>query len=226
MLVSDVITYARQLCQTDSNGLSDTVGLAFSNDALQNITREMLNRNIDAAQTQESYTSMTTNNPNTYAWPVDMFSLKTIELNYTDQTQQNYLQATELDVSNIQNTSFDWLRVNQNQSQPLFDNRGDTFEIFPLPSFANTNGVRIFYFLTPSEYSSTSSSINYPQSLDYRMLGCRVAALYAISQSDMNMYQVAEAEYSKRLHDIIAILAPSSQQPTKPNRLVQTGWNL
>lgn len=225
-LVSDVITYARQLAQTDINGLTDTVGLAFTNDALQNITREMLNRNIDAAQTQESYTNLTTNNPNTYAWPPDMFSLKTIEINYQDQTQQNYLQVTELEVSNIQNTSFDWLRVNQNQSFPLFDNRGDTFEIFPIPTSANANGVKIFYFLTPTEYATTASTISYPQSLDYRCLSCRVAALYAISQGDMNAYQIAEAEYAKRLHDIIAILAPASQQPTKPNRLVQTGWNL
>lgn len=222
--VGDVITYARQLTQTDNNALTDTAGLAFSNDALQNQTRAMFERNIDAAQTQEAYTNLTTNNPNTYLWPLNMYALKTIEVNFTDQQQMNYLQATEVEVANIQNNSFDWLRVNQNQNNPLFDNRGDTFEIFPIPSIANANGVRIFYYLTPTEYTSTSSVLSYPQTLDYRCLGARVAALYAISVSDMNMYQIASAEYDKRMHDIINILAPASQQPIKPKKLLISGW--
>jgi len=222
--VNDVLTYARQLAQTDNYGLTDTVGLAFCNDALQNMTRSMFEKNIDAAQTQESYTNLTTNNPNTYLWPSNMYALKTIEVNFTDQQQQNYLQATEVEVANLQNNSFDWLRVNQNPAYPLFDNHGDTFEIFPIPTNANTNGIKIFYYLTPTEYSSTSSSLAYPQTLDYRCLAARVAALYAISQSDMNLFQVASMEYDKRLHDLINILAPASQQPIKPNRLAITGF--
>lgn len=224
--VADVITYARQLCQTDSNGLTDALGLAFSNDALQNITRQMLTRDIDAAQTQESYTNLTTNNPNTYAWPPDMYSLKTIEVNYTDQSQQNYLPAVNVEVANLQNTSFDWLRVNQNQSYPLFDNRGDTYEIFPLPTSANANGIKIFYFLTPTEYTTTASVINYPQTLDYRCMSARVASLYALSVGNIPIMQSAQAEYEKRLHEIISILAPASQKPIQPNRLQLTGWNL
>jgi hypothetical protein len=223
-LVSDVLTYARQLAQTDNSGLTDTAGLAFCNDALQNITRSMFARNIDAAQTQEAYTNLTTNNPNTYLWPANMYALKTIEVNFTDQQQMNYLQATEVEVANIQNNSFDWLRVNQDTSFPLFDNHGDTFEIFPIPPIANANGIKIFYYLTPTEYATTSSSIVYPQSLDYRCLAARVAALYAISVSDMNQYQVASMEYDKRLHDLITILAPASQQPIKPQKLIISGW--
>lgn len=222
--VNDVLTYARQLAQTDNTGLTDTAGLAFCNDALQNMTRSMFERNIDAAQTQESYTSLTTNNPNTYLWPNNMYALKTIEVNFSDQQQMNYLQATEVEVANIQANSFDWLRVNQNPSYPLFDNRGDTFEIFPIPNIANANGIRIFYYLTPTEYISTASAIVYPQTLDYRCLAARVAALYAISVADINMFQVASAEYDKRLHDLINILAPSSQQPIKPQKLLITGW--
>lgn len=222
--VNDVLTYSRQLAQTDNTGLTDMAGLAFCNDALQNMTRSFFARNIDAAQTQESYTSLTTNNPNTYLWPNNMYALKTIEVNFSDQQQMNYLQATEVEVANIQANSFDWLRVNQNPSYPLFDNRGDTFEIFPIPTIANANGIRIFYYLTPTEYTSTSSTIVYPQTLDYRCLAARVAALYAISVADMNMFQVASAEYDKRLHDLINILAPSSQQPIKPQKLLITGW--
>lgn len=223
-VVNDVLTYARQLAQTDNTGLTDTAGLAFCNDALQNMTRSMFERNIDAAQTQEAYTNLTTNNPNTYLWPNNMYALKTIEVNFTDQQQTNYLQATEVEVANIQANSFDWLRVNQNPGFPLFDNRGDTFEIFPIPTLANANGLRIFYYLTPTEYTSTASTLSYPQTLDYRCLAARVAALYAISVADMNMFQVASAEYDKRLHDLINILAPSSQQPIKPQKLLITGW--
>lgn len=223
-LVSDVITYARQLAQTDSNGITDAVGLAFTNDALQNSTRTMLSKNIDAAQTQESYTNLGVQSPNTYAWPSDMFSLKTIEVNFTDSTQQNYQQAISFDVANIQQSSFDWLRINQPSSQPIFDNRGDTFEIFPTPLIPITNGIRIFYFLTPTEYSSTSSTINYPQSLDYRYLSCRVASLYAISQLDYNASQTFENEYQKRLNDIINILAPGTQQPIQVQPLRISGW--
>lgn len=222
--VNDVLTYARQLAQTDNNGLTDTAGLAFCNDALQNMTRSMFERNIDAAQTQEAYTSLTTNNPNTYLWPMNMYALKTIEVNFTDQQQTNYLQATEVEVANIQKNSFDWLRVNQSASFPLFDNRGDTFEIFPIPNIANAKGLKIFYYLTPTEYTTTTSTLVYPQTLDYRCLAARVAALYAISVADMNQFQVASAEYDKRLADLIRILAPASQQPIKPNRLADTGW--
>lgn len=224
MLVSDVLTYARQIAQTDTNGISDTLGLAFCNDALQNSTRSMLSKNIDASQTQESYTNLTTQSPNTYAWPSDMFSLKTIEVNFTDSTQNNYLQAVSFDVANIQQSSFDWLRINQPTSAPIFDNRGDTFEIFPTPTQAIPNGIKIFYFLTPTEYSSTSSTINYPQSLDYRMLACRVASLYATQQLDYSMAQAFETEYQKRLHDIINILEPGTQQPIKVQPLLISGW--
>lgn len=223
--VTDVLTYARQLAQTDSNGITDTLGLAFANDALQNITRELLNRNIDAAQTQESYTNLTTSNPNTYAWPSDMFALKTIEVN-TTTNQQDYLQAKAVEVANIQNSSFDWLRVNQSSASPLFDNRGDTFELFPIPGAAITNGIKIFYYLTPTEYSSTGSTVTYPQSLDYRCLAARVASLYAASQGQMDMMQAMELEYQKRLQQIIKILAPSSQQPIQVEKLHLTGWSL
>lgn len=222
--VNDVVTYARQLAQTDSNGITDTLGLAFSNDALQNITREMFKRDIDAAQVQEAYTNLTTNNPNTYAWPTDMFALKTIEVNTTSTNQQDYLQARSIEVANIQYSSFDWLRVNQSSAQPLFDNRGDTFEIFPIPGAAVTRGIKIIYFLQPTEFTSGSDTINYPQSLDYRCLSARVACLYAKTQNNLPLAQIMEKEYQDRLQDIIRILAPASQQPIQPERLQITGW--
>lgn len=224
--VSNVITYARQLAQTDSNGISDTLGIAFCNDALQNMTRSLLERGLDAAQTQESYTNLTTTSPNTYAFPSDMFALKTIEVNFTDSSQNNFLQAERVDIANLQGkTSFDFLRVNQSTQSPLFDNRGNTYEIFPTPAIAVTNGIKLFYFLTPTEYTATSDTISYPQSLDYRCLAARVAALYAISQGKLDIMATCSKEYETRLNDIISILAPGSQQPIKPQKLRLTGWN-
>lgn len=219
------ISYAQQLAQTDSNGIGSVLGLNLYNDALQTMTRDLVNRDIDAAQTQESYTSLTTNSPNTYAWPSNMFALKTIEVNYQDQTQQNYLQARPVDVANIQSRSFDWLRANQPQSDPLFDNRGDTFEIFPTPIIGNANGIKIFYFLTPTEALDVGTAIQYPQTLDYRALSALIAARYYKTQNDINMAQVFEQEYTTRLGKIINILAPASQQPITPQRLAITGWS-
>lgn len=223
--VLSAITYAQQLAQTDSNNIGSVLGLALYNDALQTMTRDLVERNIDAAQTQESYTDITTNSPNTYAWPSDMFMLKTIEVNFSDQTGQNYLQALPVDVANIQNKSFDWLRANQDIGRPLFDNRGDTFEIFPTPTVANSQGIRIFYFKTPTEASDVGTAIQYPQTLDYRALSALIAARYYKTQNDTDMAAVYEQEYQTRLGKIINILAPSSQQPIQPQRLAITGWN-
>jgi len=168
--VLSAITYAQQLAQTDSNGIGSTLGIAFYNDALQTMTRDLINRGIDAAQTKESYTDLTVPSvagyPATYAWPTDMYALKTVEVNWQDNTPQNYIQTTPMDVANIQNQSFSWLRANQPQSQPLLDNRGDTFEIFPTPTVTNAQGIRIFYYLTPTEVTDVGQAINYPQTLD------------------------------------------------------------
>lgn len=218
------ITYAQQLAQTDSNGIGSVLGLNLYNDALQTMTRDLIARDIDAAQTQESYTNLTTASPNTYAWPTDMYMLKTIEVNYQDQTQQNYLPAKPVDVSNIQGRSFDWLRANQDQQSPLFDNRGDTFEIFPTPQVGNSQGIRIFYYLTPTEAPDVGTAVQYPQSLDYRALSCLIASRYYKSQNDINMATVYAQEYMERMGKIINILAPASQQPIQPQRLAMTGW--
>ena len=219
------ITYAQQLAQTDSNGIGSVLGLAFYNDAYQAWTRDMLTRNIDAAQTQEAYRDISTNSPNTYLWPSDMYALKTIEVNWQNNQEQDYLQATSLDVANIQGASFSWLRANQSSQSPLFDNRGDQFEIFPTPTASNAQGIRIFYYLTPTEVTDVGQPINYPQLLDYRTLSFKMAALYYGQQNDTVMAQKNEEEYQRRIGKIINILAPGTQQPIQPEPLHISGWN-
>ena len=133
--LSNALTYARQLAQTDSNGISDTLGMAFANDALQNMTRSLIERGIDAAQVGEAFTTLTTSDTpvGQFEWPDGMFALKTVEVDYSGSGGQNYLQAQALDVANIQFASWDYLRANQPTNMPLYDNRGDTGEVFPSP---------------------------------------------------------------------------------------------
>ncbi len=223
--VLSAITYSQQLAQTDSKGIGSVFGLSLYNDSLQTFHRDLLNRGIDASQTQEAYRDLTTASPNTYLWPSDMYMLKTVEVNWQDQTEQNYLQALPLDVANIQNASFSWLRANQWQTQPLIDNRGDQFEIFPTPKIGNANGIRIFYYLTPTEAVDVGQPIQYPLSLDYRTASCKMASLYYKSQNDPDMAQVYENEYMQRIEKIIKILAPGTQQPITPVPLQISGWN-
>lgn len=231
-LVSDAITYARQISQTDSVGITDALGLAFASDAKNNMILAMVERSVDAAQTAEAYATIlpSDNPPGRFAWPTDMLSLKTVEVNFNGSAQTNYLQAQPMDVANIQFVSFDFLRANQSQQYPLFDNRGDTAELFPTPTVSTL--VRIFYFKQPTDYSATSDTIAYPISIDYKALGARIAALYALSQGQTGMknrYTVSvmtafENEYQSRLKSIISILSPSSQQPIQPTPLQISGW--
>ena len=223
--VLSAITYTQQLCQTDSNNIGSVLGLALYSDSLQTFHRDLLNRGIDASQTQEAYRDLTTDSPNTYLWPSDMYMLKTIEVNWQDTTEQNYLQASPLDVANIQNVSFSYLRSNQDRTQPLFDNRGDQFEIFPTPQVSNSQGIRIFYYLTPTEPEDVGQPISYPLTLDYRTASCKMASLYYKSQNDIDMATIYEKEYLERIEKIIKILAPGTQQPITPTPLQISGWN-
>lgn len=216
----NIITYARQLAQTDSNGISDTLGLAFASDALQNYIRSLVERNINAAQIVES--SATVTSTGIFAWPTDLWSLKTIELNYLDSQQANFIQAENVEIANAQGASFDWLRVNQPVNRPMFGNHGDTGEIFPTP--LSSASIKIFYFQIPTEYTATSDAVVYPATLDYRCLGARVAALYKATLGDEPAAALFNAEYQKRLNDIIRILAPSSQQPITAEPLHISGF--
>lgn len=223
--VADAITYARQKAQTDSNGISDTTGVAWANNGLLDITRDLIARGIDAAQTQESYATLSPSDaqPGRFAWPADMFALKTIEVDFTNTGGQNYIQAEKLDVANLQgSTSWDFIRVNQNTREPQFTNHGDTGEVFP--TVTGSALVRIYYYLTPTEYTSTASTVNYPQSLDYRALGDKILTGYYESLLNWDAVQMWEGRYQKKLNDSINILGPQSKQPIKPQSLHISGW--
>ena len=222
--VLSAIQFAQQLCQTDSNGIGSVLGISLYNDARMEWTRDMLNKNMDAAQTQEAYRDLTVDSPNTYLWPEDMFSLKTIEVNWQDTQEQNYYQAVPFDVANIQKRSFSWLRQNQDQWQPLFDNRGDSFEIFPTPTVANAQGIRIFYFLQPTEATDVGEAVPYPQLLDFRTLSHKMAAIYQRTQENYTAATEFENEYQRKISKIIRVVEQGTQQPKMPEPLKMSGW--
>lgn len=227
-VISSVISYAQQLAQTDASGIGSVLGLSFYNDALQDVTRDLIERGIDAAQTQESYATIAASDaqPGRFAWPSDLFALKTIEVDFTNAGTQSYLQAQKIDVANLQGTTtWDYLRVNQSTSFPLFTNHGDTGEIFPTPVAGSPALVRIYYYLTPTEVTAVSASVAYPQTIDFRMLSAKMTSMYYKRQQNIDMAKVFDEDYQTRLGKIKRILAPQSKQPIQPEKLRITGWS-
>ena len=211
--LSDTLSFSRTQAQTDSVGLTNANGIIFANEALLDFRRRLISAGIDAAQTQEAYADMTADT-GTYLYPTDMFWLKAIELNYNGTVGQDYVTAIQVDVSNLPNMeSFGWLRTNASTGHPYFDDRGDQFEVFPTPTTANSQGIRIFYFLEPTEYSAVSDTIAYPESLDYRALGWRIASNYYYSLGKMEEGDAFNLRYEERVKQLISTLGRGSQQP-------------
>ncbi len=224
--LNTVLAFSRAQAQTDNNGLTDTNGLIFANEALVDFHRRLVDKGVDASQLQESYTDGTVNQ-GTYLYPTDMLFLKAIEVNYGDTDAQNYRQATQVDVSNLSgNRSFSFLRENADPYNPQFDDRGDWFEIFPTPtgSVNLTSLIRIFYFLKPTEYTSTSDTIAYPESQDIRILGWRIAAMYYYSLNKMAEGDAFNNKYEERVMQYISTLSRGSQQPIQAVPLQISGW--
>ena len=188
--------------------------------------RRLIAAGVDAAQLQESYRDGTVN-VGRYLYPTNMFWLKEIELNYSGTVADGYITATQLDVANIPgNRSIGWIRTNASPSKPYFDDHGDEFEIFPTPTAAHnvTSLIRIFYYLEPTEYSAVGDTIAYPESLDYRALGWRIASnyLYALGKVDEGL--AFNAKYEERVKQLIATLSRGSQQPIQSTPLSITGF--
>lgn len=217
------ITYARQQAQTDDAGIPSVLGLAFANDVLVDFHRELAARRINASGLNFNASSVLLANTTSFTWPTTNYALKTIEINYTDSAQGNYLQAMPVDISNLQGqTSFDWLRVNQPATSPLFANYGATWEAFPTPT--SNALVKFVNFTTPTEYPDVGTAIGYPLTLDYRILSFGIVNRYSLSQENYSLAQASEQEYLKRVAKLIEILAPPSEQPIKAEPIHLTGW--
>jgi len=224
--LSTVLSFSRAQAQTDSNGLTDANGIIFANEALVDFHRRLVDKGVDASQLQEAYTDGTANQ-GTYLYPTDMLFMKAIELNYQGGAAQNYRPASQVDVSNLSgNQSFSYLRTNADPYNPQFDDRGDWFEIFPTPTGSvNLSAlIRIFYYLKPTEYTSVSDTVAYPESLDIRILGWRIAAMYYYSIGKMVEGQLFDQKYEERVNQYCSTLARGSQQPIQATVLQIDGW--
>lgn len=223
--VANVLQFARAQVQNDSNGLTDDNGLIYINEALFDFRRRLTTAGVNAAQLQESYTDLI-GGTGTYLYPTNLAWLKAIELNYADTTPQNYVLAEQVDESNLPgNTSFSWLRLNAQTQRPYFSNKGDWFEVFPTPTSTNAAGIRIWYFLNPTEFTSTSDNISYPESQDYRILGWRVAANFYRALNNFEGAVIYDKEYENRVTQLIQTLGPGTQQPLEAKAIQETGWN-
>lgn len=223
--LQSAISFARAQSQTDANGLTDANAIIFANEALVDFHRRLVDKGVDASQLQEAYTTGTIN-VGTYAYPTDMLWLKAIELNYSGN-QNGYITAQQVDVANLQGwSSFSDMRLNASPVSPMFDDHGDWFEIFPTPTGSvNLNAlIRIFYFLKPTEYTSTSDTIAYPESQDYRILGWRIASSYYKSLNKFNEALSFDAEYEKRITQYVSTLGRGSQQPLQATTIQDAGW--
>lgn len=222
--LSTALNFARAQSQTDSNGITDPNGIIFANEALVDFRRRLTTAGVDAAQLQESYTTMDAN-VGTYLYPTDMAWLKAIELNYGDTSEENYITASQVDVSNLPNmTSFSWLRQNAQQQKPVFNDMGDWFEIFPTPIATNAQGIRIWYFLEATEYTAITDNISYPESLDYRILGWRIASSYYKSLNKFDEATFFDKEYLDRVTQLIQTLGQGTQQPLQATGIQLTGF--
>jgi len=223
MVLSTVLAFARAQAQTDSNGLTNANGIIFANEALQDFHRRLVSSGVDASQLQESYMSGTAST-GTYLYPTDMLFLKAIELDYTGAGGEAYRRAEQVDVSNLPNGSFSWLRENADAYSPLFDDRGDWFEIFPTPATAIANLMRIFYFLEPTQYTAVSDTVAYPESLDTAILGWRIAAMYKYSVQDFLTGDAYNQKYEERVLQYISTLSRGTQQPIQATPIQDNGW--
>lgn len=231
MSLSTVLTFARATAQTDSNGLSDANGIIFANEALLDFRRQLIKHGIDASSIQEAYRDAsvpTAGNGSTFLYPSDFFFLKAIEVNYTDTSAQNYIKADQVDHANLPGgMSFSWLRQNENRTTPKFADNGDWYEVFPAFTSGDnlSQAIRIIYFQSPTQYTSTSDTIAYPESLGGDgLLGYRVAANYKRSLEDFASADSLDAQYLKKVDDLIKILSRGSQQPLQSTPIQLTGW--
>lgn len=228
--LAQVLTFARAQSQTDSNGLTDANGIIFGNEALFDFRRRLLDKGIDALGIQEAYRDAsvpTAGNGSTFLYPTDAMFLKAIEVNYSGTNPQNYVTAEQVDHSNLPGqSSFSWLRQNASTQAPKFADNGDWYEIFPAFTSGNniSQAIRIIYFQKPTEYTATSDTISYPESLDYRILGWRISSNYYYSLNKFDEGDRFNLKYEERVKQLTATLGRGAQQPLQATAIQLTGW--
>lgn len=227
--IAQVLTYANAKIQGNGN-ITDTAGLLFLNDGNLDFHLEMINRGIEASQIQEVYRDASlavAGQGSTFLYPEDMLALKILTVNYSNTSVQNYVEATQIDIGNTSgNLAFEWFRQNQPIQNPLFDDRGDWFELFPaFTSNMNiTRAIRLFYYLNPTPYTSTGSNLSYPESIDPYILVNKIVQLYYESIEQFESAISFEKKYLDRVARLVSTLTRGEDKPIAPAGLPITGW--
>lgn len=229
--VSQLLTQAEVKCQIASGAINNTtIGIPLLNEAMFDFRTSLIQNGVDAAPIQEAYIATVTPptvGGSTFSYPSDMYFLKTIAVNMTNTQALGYIQAQQVDVSNTPNqVAFDYLRSQQPSSQPLFDDRGSYYEIFP--SFTSamnlTNAIKVIYFQQPTPYVTTADALSYPDTLDWYILALRVASLFFQSLNKFDEANFWDVKYQERLRKLIDTLDRGSQQPLQATPIQLTGW--
>jgi len=228
--VSDVISYARVLAKTDSNGLTNANGISFTNDAIFDLRRKFTETRKDLF-IQESERSITSveivggSQPGKFLFPSDMWLLKNIQVNLTDVNNPSlYVEAAQVDSSNLQgNTSWEYLKKNQPSDQPIFDYRGDWFEIAPTPTTTGEDAIKIFYFLAPTEVASVTDTFSFPETLDYRILAKKVASTYLQTLGN-EQWVMWDKAYNSDVQAFVEVIGAGEQAPVRTQGIKISGW--
>ncbi|MDE2233389.1 MAG: hypothetical protein KGJ90_04745 [Patescibacteria group bacterium] len=236
MTLDEPMGNARTLLQTDSNGLINADAISLSNEAQYAVIADLIKRGINAAQIQESYENATTD-VGTYLWPSDLWLPKEVMVNYIDTNDYNYVECDIIDSGNLPTgENIQTIRYNQSKVNPVIENRGDWFEIFPAPSTTKstdnlTQFFWLFYFLAPVKFVSsvgdgTDVTVPYPLNLDAWLLAYRMAQIQSMRGDDEAQARAAqyEKQYLMRLDTIENIIKKPTQKSITPTGLPLTGY--
>jgi hypothetical protein len=216
---------------TDSNGLPDSDGIIFGNDAQTQIQMMFIKRRRSFFL-QEATRDITSTEiiggsaPGKFLFPSDMWFLESIQYNSVDTTNPSlYKPCRQINAANLQNgKSIDWVRNNQDVNAPLVDIRGDWFEILPTPSIIMSKAVKIFYYLQETDFQTTGDTIAYPFSLNYYCLSYMIGSIYCTANKDFDLAAELEKKAQAAVDMVIDMIESGMQTPLRPQGLGITGW--
>lgn len=232
----EVLQYARVLAKTDSNGITESGstsnGTFFLNEALFDMRRKLIDKREDLF-IQESQRDIASaqitggTTPGKFLFPDNMWFLKNMQINLIDSSNASlYKQAQKVDSSNVPSgVSWEWLKANQPNDQPLFDFRGDWFEIAPTPTQTITNGIKIFYFTAPTLVLSVANTLSFPEFMDYRPLSYKVASIFLSTLGNNEKSLDLDNKYNNMLNNFIVMVGTGDQTPLKASIIRDTGFN-
>lgn len=230
--LSTPIQFARQIANTNSSSLTDSKAIAYATDSLFVSRKEFAKYGVDAGEIAEVYFTPTAGT-GVYNYPdgsnpaiPPMYLLKAIEVNFNNTNQSNYLPAKKLDVSNTPTSySFDYLRANQSVLNPLYDDHGNFFEVFPTPtaSMNLTNAIKLIYFIQPVPYVATTDGITFPESNDPNILGYGIASRFLQSIFKFDEASQLETKMLQKVATTVQTLGTGGQMPTSPASIPWSG---